>query len=270
MTNSSSAMLEATMSGLEAGLRVLHIATFNPQFCRPDTDTGQVLADEALRDFDYIPVKDGQRCVGVLRRGGGATDGPVSTRMDLLTDAMIVSADAPLSQFIPIMAGEPYRLVVGGPQIQGVVGIVTRSDMLKLPVRLLAFTQVTHLEMVLAEVIRARCASDDEWMDRLSPSRRKGVRDKIQEARDDGIDPPALEFTGFCDKRDIVAKLYRPGKSFKDDLKKIEDLRNTVAHAGSYAGTETQLKIFLEALRLTSSWTDQLHTRLAGPQGEAA
>jgi len=269
MTNSSSTMLETTMSGLEAGLRVLHIATFNPQFCRPDADTGQVLADEGSRDFDYIPVKDGERCVGVLRRGGGATDGPVSICMDTLTDAMIVSADASLSQFIPIMAGEPYRLVVGGPQIQGVVGIVTRSDMLKLPVRLLAFTQVTHLEMVMAEVIRASGPSD-EWMDRLSEGRRKRVRDKIQEARDDGIDPPALEFTDFCDKRDIVAKLYRPGKSFKDDLKKIEDLRNTVAHAGSYAGTETQLKIFLEALRLTSSWTDQLHTRLAGPQGEAA
>ena len=269
MTNSSSAMLEATMSGLEAGLRVLHIATFNPQFCRPDDDTGQVLDDEALRDFDYIPVKDGDRCVGVLRRGGGAADGLVCKNMDPLTDSMIVSADAPLRQFIPIMASEPYRLVVGGPQIQGVVGIVTRSDMLKLPVRLLAFTQVTHLEMVMAEVIRASSPSD-EWLARLSEGRRNRVQGKLQGARDDGIDPPALEFTDFCDKRDIVAKLYCPGKSFKDDLKKIEDLRNTVAHAGSYAGTETQLKIFLEALRLTGSWTDQLHIRLAEPQGAAA
>jgi hypothetical protein len=65
-------------------------------------------------------------------------------------DGLLVASDEPLKRFIPLLVESPYRLVVRGTRIEG---IVTNSDVHKLPVRLLAFALVTHLEMTMADVI---------------------------------------------------------------------------------------------------------------------
>ena len=64
---------------------------------------------------------------------------------------MLVSAEEPLPKFLPTLVSSPYRLVVRGVEIRG---IVTLSDVAKLPVRLMAFTLAIHVEVVLADVIR--------------------------------------------------------------------------------------------------------------------
>jgi predicted transcriptional regulator len=55
---------------------------------------------------------------------------------------LLVASDEPLKRIIPLLVESPHRLVVQGTRIEG---IVTSSDVHKLPVRLLAFALVTHL-----------------------------------------------------------------------------------------------------------------------------
>jgi hypothetical protein len=78
---------------------------------------------------------------------------------------VLVSAAKPLKGFIPLLTRTPYRLVVRGSRIEG---IVTRGDVHKLPVRLRVFALVTHLEMTMAEHIRRTSVGDDWFVDWLT------------------------------------------------------------------------------------------------------
>ena len=61
-------ILEQTLAGLELGLRVRHIATYFPSSCDVNDSAADVTARPENATFDAIPVKDGNRTVGLLER----------------------------------------------------------------------------------------------------------------------------------------------------------------------------------------------------------
>jgi hypothetical protein len=70
-------------------------------------------------------------------------------------------------------------------------GLVTLSDRQRLPARAALFGLVTHLEILMAEVIRREFEGTEEWMKRLSEERQKKLRDELEKAqkRDGLVDP---------------------------------------------------------------------------------
>ena len=154
------------------------------------------------------------------------------------------------------MVHEPYyRLVLRGQKIDG---IVTRSDLLKLPVRLLAFARITHVELILANLIKKRFNDNDSWLYMLDDDRQRGVKNKQRWLRLQQADPPLLELTGLRDKSNIVAQLYKPGASFVSDMNEVTELRNKLAHAGDFAPDIESIKAFLERLELADAWISGL------------
>jgi hypothetical protein len=263
-----SEIFDLTMKGLETGLKVGDIATYGFRACDADDDAAGVLAQVELLPYDCIPVKDGDRVVGVLERNGAVAPGLAREVMRRLDDGLLVSSDEPLKGFIPLLVESPHRLVVRGARIEG---IVTSSDVHKLPVRLLAFALVTHLEMTMADVIVRRSGGDD-WIGRLSPGRQGKVAEKFEQLRTENFDPPLIEVTDFCDKRDVLAKLGLLNVPSKrkavDDFERIEELRNSVAHAATYAQSEGRLAEFVELLALTEAWIARLTIQSAAPDGD--
>jgi len=259
-----SEIFDLTMKGLETGLRVGDIATYGFLSCGGDDNAAEVMTRAELLPFDCIPVKDGNRVVGVLQRSGEVAPRAAREVMRRLDDGLLVSSDEPLKRFIPLLVESPHRLVVRGA---GIEGIVTSSDIHKLPVRLLAFALVTHLEMTMADVI-VRGVEDDDWKNLLSVGRQIRVMEKFEQLRTENFDPPLIEVTDFCDKRDVLAKrglLSVPSKrKAVEDFERIEDLRNSVAHAATYAQSVEQLAEFVELLELTEAWIVRLsHTGAA-------
>jgi predicted transcriptional regulator len=170
MKSNTYTVFEHTLTGLELGLQVHHIATYGLVTCAPD-DLVDVVFSE-YPEFDQIPVKNGQEVIGVLERECSEI-GKVKHQMRNLDDGILVAANEPLLDFMPLMADIPfYRLVLTGSRING---IVTRSDLLKLPVRLLGFAMVTNLELMMQEVIQHQLPDDQVWMALLSNNRREKV-----------------------------------------------------------------------------------------------
>jgi hypothetical protein len=167
---------------------------------------------------------------------------------------MLISADEPLVRMLPLLRESAYRLVLRGPEIRG---IVTRSDVIKLPVRLVAFALITHLEMLMAQITQTRCPQE-QWFQLLSAGRQQKVQEKFASYKGENLHLPLLEFTDFCDKRTIVKHLLGLGNDFKQALVEIEELRNTLAHAGGYAQDINRLNEFLDRLLLTEKWIDRL------------
>jgi hypothetical protein len=209
-----------------------------------------------------VPVRQDGRIIGILERNDSKARGHVGEHYRPLDDAILISAEEPLTRFIELMEVRPYyRLVVTGTSIGG---IATRSDLVKLPVRLLAFTLVTHIEMTMARAINAVCESDEQWLSLLSDERRKKVLVEQEQFRRARSEPPLVELTEFADKRDIVRELFNLSTKFKDELKSVENLRDQVAHAASYSGAD-DLGKFLERMRKAQTWATELPARLEAP-----
>jgi hypothetical protein len=54
-------VFDGAMQALEAGFRVLHIATFDLRTCATGDDTEQILGAPELAGFDHIPVQQGSK-----------------------------------------------------------------------------------------------------------------------------------------------------------------------------------------------------------------
>lgn len=215
------------------GLPVKLIATPRTELvtCTETETVGNARARNTL-GFDHLPVVDEKNgIVGCLTPSLAIADSElIMDRMEPLREHATVGEECDIVSFIEGLHKQPYWFTVGR---DGISGLVTWSDIQKLPARIALFALVTQLELLMTERIE-EIHPDEAWMALLSKSRLNRTRSKIDTARErDSLIAP-LHYTDFCDKRDILRKRYG-GKSFVSSMRKIEDLRNSLAHASEYA-----------------------------------
>ena len=246
-------------------LPVVQIATARERLetCVRNEPVAAVLARNA-GGFDFWPVREDAPAargafVGLFdtrRVTDRAPDALVSEIMAPLDEDNLIGGDASILDFIRSGDRQPCRLVVSGARVSG---LVTLSDLQKLPVRAALFALVTHLEMTMAAAIRRECPAPDQWQRRMSSGRRDGLADKIAASTRADSMVDALEFTDFADKRQILMKSDRlqvSKRRFEAELKAIEDLRNPLAHAGSYAETRDEALRLCGTVRAADEWVD--------------
>ncbi|MBR1214605.1 hypothetical protein [Bradyrhizobium sp. JYMT SZCCT0180] len=233
---------------LHAGLTVELMSTPREhlQVCRADDRVADVI-EQNIQNYDYLPVV---RSVSDLKILGlfhtkalpaGALQGDsVAQNLIPLSEDTIIGADSSILEFVSDADQKPCRLVVSGASI---VGLVSLSDLQRLPVRAALFALITGFEITLLIAIRKWYRDEEEWLSSLSEGRREILEQQKAAAlaRDTLVE--ALLFTQFSDKKQLVLKKYRGKRSkasLKDALNKIERLRNFVAHANDYAPSPEQ------------------------------
>ncbi|HQR31172.1 MAG TPA: CBS domain-containing protein [Blastocatellia bacterium] len=249
------AELEVALAAMEASFHVKLISTFKPDLiCAQVDDEATAWLSSRAQDFDQFPVEQGTRIVGILLRQDIVAGKTVGEIMRPLAEGLIVSADMPLADLIPQLRENHCRLVLRGGRIDG---LVTQSDLLKLPVRLMVFAHITHLEQLMANAIAARWPND-AWFDLINEERREKINDKENELRNRGMNPPKIELTEFGDKRDLCKQIIEGSKKqFKTELNALRDLRDQLAHASTFIdGTnqKTSLHAFIEKFESAKRW----------------
>lgn len=258
-----SAEFEAALKALGASFHVRLIGTFDPDLVwAPAEAAAAPWLAENYPDFDQFPVRRGDGTLGVLLREGDYGGRKVGEAMKPLREGLVVSADMPIADLIPELKENHYRLVLRGSRIDG---LVTQSDLLKLPVRLVVFALITHLEQVMADVISARW-QDDAWFAELGEGRQSKINAKESELRGRGMNPPKIELMDFADKRDLCRKLFDGSKSkFRGELSNLRDLRDQLAHAATFVDRsdgKTGVVAFVEKFESATYWIGEL-TKLA-------
>lgn len=265
-----------TLESFQEKLPVRLIATPRSAFktCRADEELA-IVVGRNNEGFDYFPVvecADGstrERIIGLVQvvMHGAEPWGTVRERMRPLSEENLIGADASLLTFIRKADEQMCRLVVSGPEIYGLVSL---SDLQRLPVRAALFAMVTHLEMTMAQAIRVEFEQSEDWIERLSAQRKSKVRERATAARSEDAFVDELLYTEFCDKVSIVRRspaFVWSKKSFDDDLGKIQSLRDDLAHANDYAATREAASHVCETVRLMDQWIERLAT---WPGGQAA
>jgi hypothetical protein len=280
-------VFEATLARLDSNLTVSLVASGDPLSFSPDclyVDAENVMFK---RDFSQALVRVGDVAVGVLHVPCERDGATVGERMAALTDSAVVSTNTSLRTIIRALAipNVRYRLVVGPT---GIEGIVTRSDLHKLPVRLLAFSYITHLEALMSELIEL-LAPGDTWLERLENEPLTalpeavstaiksyvgpGARDRLEsfqnKARKRETAPTLIEVTGFPEKWFVTWALLGRPSDFAPEMAEVQMfLRNSVMHSRGYVDDDLELDEFERRLCIIERWTQFLSQMLEAQHGQ--
>ena len=200
--------------------------------------------------------------------GSAPSIGPVRPHMRPLSEEMLLGGDAGILTFVRDADRLPFRFVVSGREISGLVSL---SDLQRLPVRAVLFAIVTHLEIVMADVIRMEFKATDKWLERLPEGRRNHIYCGIEKAKKADAFVESLLFTQFADKVTIIRKsphLPLQKEKFKSDLRQIQSLRDNLAHANNYAATRDDARKICATVRLIDKWAEHLACVVSGMSKE--
>jgi hypothetical protein len=257
----------------QESLPVLLIATLRSEFksCLPEEALREVVDRNRTDNFDHLPVvsrgaQDRETVIGVLEvmslMSGPVPDLAVDDRMEALGEQHLIGADAGILTFIRSADHHPFRFVVSGHEISG---LVTLSDLQRISVRAALFAMVTHLELTMAEVIRERSPQIEAWIGHLSEERAQNIQEKVAKANQENTRVDELLYTEFCDKVTLIRKDWpfpkdRPTSksAFKREMDDLQGLRNSLAHASDFAATREAARHLCERVRRADRWTRSL------------
>jgi hypothetical protein len=195
--------LETALKAMETSFHVRLIGTFKPELVWAPAEADAVTwLTENNPDFDQFPVRQDEATVGILLRQGDHTGKTVHDTIQPLREGLIVSADMPIADLIPQLRESHYRLILRGGRIDG---LVTQSDLLRLPVRMLLFGLISHLELCLRALVRNR-APWPEWLKRLERGQQKEICRRLDALKHARFEPDPLEFTNFSDVVHVLAQ----------------------------------------------------------------
>jgi hypothetical protein len=243
------------LSGLDEALCVRHIANSPLITCQRADDFSAVFGRSEYKDFDQLPVCEAERIVGIVERSNPKTLRP-------LNDSVLVGADTPLARFIHTVHEQPYRLVVEQMSIKA---IVTWSDLLKLPVTVLAFALVARLECAMNRRIKEMYGGDDRWLDFLENQDRNKILARVHKLKHENLVLPTLELADLTHKAKILRPSLSRGGNFEVELKSVTALRNEVMHAKEIVRSNADFKKFVEQIDIAEEWLRILHEKYAQP-----
>ncbi len=261
-----------TMEILQRGLSVDLIATARSDLetCSHDEMLTTVVDRNRRNQFDFLPVLgpaiDGAgapgRIIGLIEiapfMSAPTPDGQVHASMRALSEENLIGADASILDFVRNADLQVCRLVVSGHEISG---LVTLSDLQRLPVRVALFGLVTHLEITMANAIHSEFGRTEGWIDRLPENRQQKLRYEIAKARGKEGLVDALLFTQFADKVTIIRTspyFLFSKNNFKNELEQIRSLRDHLVHANDYAASVEAASQVCRTARLVDKWSKEL------------
>ena len=243
--------------------------------CRREETACEVVARNTER-FSFLPlVDDDGRILGLYGAerwfGRDAPPELIGDDFEPFSEDIVIGADASIVDFVKTADARQTRLVVSGDRVAGLLSL---SDLQRLPVRAALFTLITRLEMTMARRIEKEWDGGDRtgWLQLLSEKRQAGIVDAIDKAkREDGF-VSEIAFSQLSDKATILRKrgLIRGGtRSLERDFKAIRKLRDDLTHANYYAESPDAARKTCETVRTIIRIEDELASAMADPAGSA-
>jgi hypothetical protein len=226
---------------------------YEPLLCCP-ADSRAEHAKDALktREFDVAGVKEteGGEVIGYV-----ITDelmaGEVKEYLKAIDPKLLISDSTPIPDIFTALTNRDFSFVLYGKHI---IGIITKADVNKPPVRIYLFGMISLFEMHLNSWIN-HFYPGDSWENEISENRIKDARDIYEMRKGNNQDLSLLECLQFCDKRDLLAK----SKDFRKDfdisrnkfdsfVKRVENIRNELAHSQNSIISNIEWPVFVETV----------------------
>lgn len=206
------------------------------------TDKIDDLIKNNLEDFSFLPVTDNSgNIIGVLNLKNKKLlkNNLAREFYEPINEKIIIGGNSNINEFIKNVKEEPFKLVISKNEISG---LVTMSDMQKIPVRVSIFSLIIELEIMMSDLISKLYPNEESWMKLLTISRRNKLNEEEIKVKKSDNFVSKIIFTQFGDKAKILEKSkcfsFTTQKQLKKKFEDIRKLRDLVAHSSEFAETD--------------------------------
>jgi len=192
----------------------------------------------AKKDFDVVGVREDGDIIGYVERKDLHGEF-LSDNVQKFTEEHLLNENASLHTALEILKDRDWAFV---RFLNYPVGIVTRGDLQKQPVRIWLFGMISLLEMRLTHRLR-RAYPNDEWILYLKENRIESAKSILSHRIKNNESIDLAECLQLSDKREIyrrsdLLQALRPFESkvkWERFMKDVETLRNSIAHSNPVA-----------------------------------
>jgi len=215
------------------------------------SEAKQVLIE---RGFDSAGVvDDSENVIGyVLTASLG--EGSVNDYRKEMGREYLISDSTPLFEVFNVLKNKDFVYVNYADKV---VGILSKADLNKPPVRIYIFGVVSLFEMHLSYWIN-HYFPGESWQGILSGNRIKKLQEVFEKRRENGMNQQLTmqECLQLCDKKrilmqsgDFISVFCHSKSSFKKILESIESIRNNISHAQNSIMDEMTIDKISDALQ---------------------
>jgi hypothetical protein len=226
---------------------------YEPLLCCP-AESLAVSAKKALknRGFDVAGAKEaeGGKVIGYVLTDE-LDSGPLRDYVNVFDSDCLISDSTPIADIFSALTKRDFVFVLYGKLI---LGIITKADINKPPVRIYLFGMISLFEMHMNLWIN-HFYPNYNWMHEISESRLESARNVYELRRGENQDLSLLECIQFCDKRDLLRKSNEfindfdfSRNGFDKIAKRIEKIRNELAHSQNSIISKTEWSVFVETV----------------------
>ena len=226
---------------------------FEPLLCCPaDSIAEHAKGALKIREFDVAGVKEteGGEVIGYVVTDE-LEDGELRKYVKLIEPDLLISDSTPIADIFAALTNRDFAFVLYGNDI---IGIITKADINKPPVRIYLFGMISLFEMHLNSWI-THFYPADSWEHGISDNRIKKAHDIYEKRKGNNQDLSLLECLQFCDKRDLLKKSddFRKEfdiskKWFDSFVKRVEIIRNELAHSQNSIISNIEWSVFVETV----------------------
>jgi hypothetical protein len=226
--------------------------------CPVDSISGYAKEELKRRDFDVAGVKEVKEgaVVGyVVAEEIGNDD--FKTYIKKIGHELLISDSTPLAEIFSILSSKYFLFVVYGNNI---IGIITKADVNKPPVRIYIFGIISLLEMHLNSWIN-HFYPNDTWAVKVPGIRMEEANDIYEQRKGNSQELTLLECLQLCDKRDLLKnadefiRLFNFTKTqFVTFIERAEKIRNELAHSQNSIISNMEWSEFIETIATTEKF----------------
>jgi hypothetical protein len=202
--------------------------------CHLDDPSGHVKETLMHRQFDISGVIDQAKNVVGYVKTADLEYGVIEQYLLDIKVVHVISDSTPLASLLSILQSKDFLFVNHGARV---VGIITKADLNKPPVRVYVFGMLSLFEMHLNSWIR-HYYPENIWQAEIKNERLNKALEIYELRRRNNQDLTLLDCLQLADKRDLLAKsqVFRERfkftkKYFESFVKDVEKIRNEVAHS---------------------------------------
>ncbi|MBU8919361.1 hypothetical protein BGM25_25315 [Bacillus sp. FJAT-29953] len=227
--------------------------------CEAEDDAVAVKKEMFDRDFDIYGVNQCGKLIGYVKREDIKKEGIISEFVEDFHADKLISDSTSLIDLLDIFQEREFTFIL---EKNKVTRIVTVADLQKQPIRMLAFSFVSLLEMYIISVIK-EFYPDDSWADKLTESRLTKAKELLEERLATNEALTLVDNLQLSDKGTIIRKTpklveklgFESNSQCKEFFRKIEELRNNTAHSQEkiYHDYKEFIHILLQIERVLSA-----------------
>lgn len=185
-------------------------------------------------DYDTVGIRQNGAVTGYVKRAD-LQDGVCGNYLLKFDNSELLPDTTPLIEVLNKLSNNSCLYIV---YLNEIVGIVTKGDFQKIPVRMWLFGLISLLEMQLLRLIRIYYPNDS-WQVYLKQDRLDASKKLLDRRMGKNENLDLVDCLQFCDKRDIILKsnsilngIWNESKTSTEKLlDDVINIRDNLAHA---------------------------------------